>query len=165
MYHDLAFAEIGRTDRTKLGFAGKMSRELRLKSPKTSGNFWVAAKVGLMGRAAMVEVISNQPMKDDMTSLRQAQAPSERRTHPRHEVNYRGVVRFADGTSLPCRVKNISAMGALLEFSEARIMPANFKLTIPDELFSAECEFRHQTGQSIGVLFTTGRMEARARFG
>lgn len=98
------------------------------------------------------------------SSVRLAQA-SERRTYQRIEVNYRAVVRFPDGTSLPCHVKNISPMGALLEFGDARILPAIFKLTIPDELFAAECEFRHQTGNAVGVLFTTGRMEALARFG
>lgn len=100
-----------------------------------------------------------------MSTVRLSQAPSERRTHQRHAVDYSATVRFADGSSLPCRVKNISPMGALLEFGEKRIIPANFRLTIPSEMFAAECEFRHQTGSTIGVLFTTGRMEALARFG
>ncbi len=99
-----------------------------------------------------------------MTNVRLAQSPSERRGYQRIDVNYRAVVRLADGTSIACFVKNISPMGALLEFSEARVLPAAFRLTIPDELFSAECEFRHQTGKQIGVLFTTGRMEALAKF-
>lgn len=107
------------------------------------------------------KTLANQPM----TTPRLAQLPSERRSYQRIDVNYRAVVRLADGTSISCRVKNISPMGALLEFSEARILPARFRLTIPDELFSAECEFRHQTGKSVGILFTTGRMEALARFG
>lgn len=100
-----------------------------------------------------------------MTISRLAQLPSERRSYQRIEVNYRAVARLADGTSISCSVKNISPMGALLEFPEARILPAHFRITIPDQLFTAECEFRHQTGKSVGILFTTGRMEALARFG
>ncbi len=100
-----------------------------------------------------------------MSTARLAQSPAERRTYHRLDVDYRGVVRFPDGTSVACRVTNISPMGALIEFSEPRILPQAFRLTIPDELFAAECEFRHQTGKSVGVLFTTGRMEALARFG
>lgn len=100
-----------------------------------------------------------------MTTPRLAQLPSERRIYQRIEVDYHAVVRLADGTSFPCRVRNVSPMGALLELSDARIMPARFRLTIPDELFIAECEFRHQAGKNVGVLFITGRMEALARFG
>lgn len=99
-----------------------------------------------------------------MSNARLAQARHERRTYQRLDVNYRGVVRLADGNSFACRVKNISPMGALIEFPEARILPAAFRLTVPDEMFSAECEFRHQTGNTVGVLFTSGRMEALAKF-
>jgi len=80
-----------------------------------------------------------------MTSPRLAQLPSERRSYQRLDVDYLAVARLADGTSIPCRVKNISPMGALLEFSEVRIMPANFRITIPDELFTAECASDGQT--------------------
>ncbi len=100
-----------------------------------------------------------------MSNPRLAFAPHERRTYQRVEVDYRAVVRLPDGNSLACRVKNISPMGALIEFPEARILPAAFRLTVPDEMFSAECEFRHQTGNCVGLLFTTGRMEALAKFG
>lgn len=85
--------------------------------------------------------------------------------YQRIEVDYRAVVHLPDGTQFACRVKNISPMGALLEFADNRSMPPAFRLTIPDELFSAQCEFRHQTDNAVGVLFTTGRMEALARFG
>jgi len=56
-------------------------------------------------------------------------------------------------------------MGALIELSNIISVPRAFRLTIPDALFSAECEFRHQEGGMVGLLFTTGRMEALARFG
>lgn len=100
-----------------------------------------------------------------MYSSRLAQAPAERRMHRRLDVDFRAVVRFQDGSSVPCRVKNISAMGALIEFEQERNLPQIFKLTIPDEMFAAECDLRHQTANRAGVLFTTGRLEALARFG
>ena len=100
-----------------------------------------------------------------MSHYRLAQAPSERRTFQRIDVDYRAIVRLPDGNSFPCRVKNISPMGALIEFPEARILPSIFRLTVPEAVFSAECEFRHQTDNCVGVLFTTGRMEALAKFG
>lgn len=100
-----------------------------------------------------------------MQTVKLAAAPAERRTYRRIEVDYRAVVRFPDGTTLPCRVKNISPMGALIEFEKEFEVARVFRLTIPDELFAAECEFRHQTENRVGVLFTTGRMEALARFG
>lgn len=82
----------------------------------------------------------------------------------RIECDYRAVLRLPDGSSFPCRVKNISPMGALIALPEPRTLPVNFRLTIPDEMFAADCEFRHQTGNAVGVLFITGRMEALARF-
>ena len=114
--------------------------------------------------SARVALIDKTLANQLMTIPRLAQLPSERRSYQRLDVDYLAVARLADGTSISCRVKNISPMGALLEFPEARIMPANFRITIPSELFTAECEFRHQTGKYVGVLFTTGRMEALARF-
>lgn len=92
-------------------------------------------------------------------------ASPERRTYQRTGAGYRAVVRFANGDAHPCRIKNISPMGALLELGPGIEPPAAFRLTIPDALFAADCELRHQTGRQVGVLFTSGRMEALARFG
>jgi hypothetical protein len=100
-----------------------------------------------------------------LTSTKTALAPDERRTYRRIDVHYRAIVRLADGTTRPCRVKNISPMGALIEFEDTDPLPPAFRMTIPDELFAADCEFHHQTDNTVGVLFTSGRMEALARFG
>ena len=98
------------------------------------------------------------------SSTNTARLPHDRRTFQRRDVDLRAVVRFKDGTSVSCRVTNASAMGALIEFPDDRPQPQYFRLTIPDELFAAECERRHQTGSRVGVLFITGRAEALARF-
>lgn len=100
-----------------------------------------------------------------MYAPRRRASSYERRTHKRVIVDLLAVVRLPNGEALPCRVKNISPMGALIELSNIISVPRAFRLTIPDALFSAECEFRHQEGGMVGLLFTTGRMEALARFG
>lgn len=100
-----------------------------------------------------------------MATLDTASPFLERRGHARREVDFRAFVRLPDGQALPCRVIDVSPMGARLSLREPHPLPQTFKLTIPDELFSAECECRHQSGMAAGVLFTSGRMEALARFG
>jgi PilZ domain len=92
-------------------------------------------------------------------------APAERRQHQRREVDFAASVRFSDGTARPCRVKNISPMGALIDFGTHPGLPAMFRLIIASELFSADCELRHETGHQAGVLFTSSRAEALAKFG
>lgn len=97
-------------------------------------------------------------------STNSARRPHERRTFSRRDVDLRAVARFKDGRSVSCRVTNVSPMGALIEFPDDQPQPQTFRLTVPDELFAADCERRHQTGSSVGVLFMTGRAEALARF-
>ena len=92
-------------------------------------------------------------------------APAERRQHQRREVDFAASVRFSDGTARACRVKNISPMGALLDLGSKPDLPATFRLIIASELFSADCELRHETGHQAGVLFTSSRAEALAKFG
>lgn len=91
-------------------------------------------------------------------------APAERRQHQRREVDFAASVRFSDGTARDCRVKNISPMGALIDFGAYPGLPASFRLIIASELFSADCELRHETGHQAGVLFTSSRAEALAKF-
>lgn len=94
-----------------------------------------------------------------------ARTRPERRANLRRDVNLRAIVRLPDGRTLACRVKNISAMGALFELTHHMSLPASFRLSIPDEMFSAECERRHQAENRVGVLFMSSRAEALARFG
>lgn len=90
--------------------------------------------------------------------------PPKRRTDQRIDVNYPAVVRFPNGRTHPCRVTTISPMGAQLEFGPGIELPLAFRLTIPDEMFAADCELRQQSGCAAGVLFTSARLEALARF-
>lgn len=92
-------------------------------------------------------------------------APAERRMHPRRDVDFAATVRFTDGSTRPCRVKNVSAMGALLDFGAPPHLPRTFRLLIVSETFSADCDLRHETGNQAGVMFTSSRAEALARFG
>ena len=93
-----------------------------------------------------------------------ASAPAERRQHQRRDVDFAGSIRFPDGTARACRVKNISPMGALLDLGAKPELPATFRLIISSEMFSADCELRHETGHQAGVLFTSSRAEALAKF-
>ncbi len=91
--------------------------------------------------------------------------PDERRTQPRKEVAIAAKVGFRDQPPIACIVRNISAMGAMLEFAKPVELPAVIRIIIETEMFAADCEVRHQAGLRAGVLFTSSRLEAMARFG
>lgn len=90
---------------------------------------------------------------------------ADRRASVRHDCNYLGFVKIQGAPLTPCRVVNVSAGGALLELQEPIGLPASFRISIPMELFEADCETRHQTGKHVGVMFTSNLREALARFG
>ncbi|MEQ1672067.1 MAG: PilZ domain-containing protein [Hyphomicrobium sp.] len=92
-------------------------------------------------------------------------AASDRRNAPRREVFLAAKAGIRFDAPVACIVRNISAMGALLEFSEPVIAPKTFRITIDSALFSADCELRHQNGRLVGVMFISNRMEALAAFG
>lgn len=89
----------------------------------------------------------------------------ERRNAPRREVLLAAKAGIREGVPMPCTVRNISAMGALLEFAVDVRLPKQFRISIDSALFSAECEVRHQSGRTAGVMFISNRMEALAAFG
>ncbi len=89
----------------------------------------------------------------------------DRRHHQRKPVSYIARVDTGVPGTLSCRVINISAMGALLEFAQSTILPTQFRLAIEEEWFEADCAIRHQAGRFIGVLFTSNRQRALATFG
>ena len=66
---------------------------------------------------------------------------------------------------MPCRVRDISAMGAGLELDYEAFLPLQFSLQIPADLFEVECVLRHRRGTSVGVEFVSSRAEAMARYG
>jgi hypothetical protein len=56
-------------------------------------------------------------------------------------------------------------MGALVEARTGTPLPETFRLIMPDQMFSADCEVRHRTDGRVGVLFASNRLEAMSRFG
>lgn len=99
----------------------------------------------------MLRTISKKPSQD-------------RRVTRRLDVDLAGLVRVASLPWVECRVRNISPMGAMIEFASPTILPRHFRLQIPNDLFEAECELRHQSGEVAGVLFVTNRAGALARY-
>ena len=89
----------------------------------------------------------------------------DRRGAPRKDVNIPAKVGFRDLPPIPCTVKNVSAMGALIEFDRDIVLPETFRIIIESKLFWADCEVRHQKGRTAGVMFISNRAEALAAFG
>lgn len=90
---------------------------------------------------------------------------AERRSHVRREVDYAAIVRTPNHGDVAARVRDVSAMGASVELRPGTNVADTFRLIIPAEMFSADCEVRHRTDGRIGVLFTSNRLEAMSRFG
>ena len=89
---------------------------------------------------------------------------TDRRSMPRREVSIPAKVGFRSGPPVHCIVRNISPMGAMLEFIDEQNVPPTFRIVIDSEMFAADCEVRHVKGRNVGVLFTSNRLEAMARF-
>jgi PilZ domain len=57
-------------------------------------------------------------------SLAEPSPKRERRAHPRHAVNHRGLLAFEDGSEqVACRLINLSEGGALVHVNEAQKLP------------------------------------------
>jgi len=92
------------------------------------------------------------------------QTLAERRASQRRDVNWKATIRIGNEAPIPCRVINVSTGGALLELSDTIWLPADFRIVIPDAIFEATCDVRHQAGRRVGVMFTSNLREALARF-
>lgn len=90
--------------------------------------------------------------------------PEEKRSAFRRKVNLAASICIGGSGRLACRVVDISPMGAGIELLSPGILPATFRLVIPIDLFSVDCELRHQNGRIVGVEFTSHRPEAMARY-
>lgn len=90
---------------------------------------------------------------------------SDRRFSNRRAVALAGHVKFAGRPRIPCRVRNISPSGALIEFAADMELPQRFRLDIDDDLFEVDCELRHGDGRRFGVEFTSNRQGAVALYG
>lgn len=92
--------------------------------------------------------------------------PLERRKVRRRLVNYKAKAALKWDDPTPCIVRNISSLGALLEFTaEVADIPKRFRIAIQHPLFTAECELRHHTPTTAGVMFISNRSEASRLFG
>lgn len=87
------------------------------------------------------------------------------RRSERQDVHYPARVRFAGAPAIGCTIREVSAMGALIDFRVPQSVPVTFHLIIPDQLFEADCAVRHRRDTKVEVLFTSCRREALARFG
>ena len=63
-----------------------------------------------------------------------------------------------------CEVINISPFGAEIRMNEPMIVSRSLRLQIVDDLFDVNADVRHQDGRTIGIEFTSARMEALARY-
>lgn len=90
--------------------------------------------------------------------------PVERRLRTRSRVALNAFVKVQGFDGIPCTVENVSPNGALIVFRRPTIVPNSFTLVIPDSWFQADCDVRHRSADRAGVLFTSSRLEALARF-
>ena len=90
---------------------------------------------------------------------------ADRREHSRKPVALDARIRLGHGIFLACTVRDISPMGAGLELDFEALVPLQFRLQIPGDLFEAECLLKHRHGTAVGVEFVSARAEAMARYG
>lgn len=88
----------------------------------------------------------------------------ERRRARRYEVNFKAKVGLKTDRPTRCIVRNVSVLGALLEFEEPVTPPRYFRIAIDDPRFAADCELRHCKGKFVGVMFKSSRREALELF-
>lgn len=88
----------------------------------------------------------------------------DRRSVARRVVDLGARIKIGCLPWMECRVRNISPMGALLDFGQSTVVPRRFRLQVPGDLFETECDLRHQSGGQVGVLFLTNRAGALAKY-
>lgn len=80
----------------------------------------------------------------------------EGRIAPRHRVNKHAKINYG-GDKYPCIVRDISATGAALEFSDLAtqilLKAKTFTLEIPDDRLKLSCQIVWQRGYRMGVTF------------
>ncbi len=78
----------------------------------------------------------------------------ENRQFGRRQTLWHGWVNVAGREREPCRVRNFSSAGALLEFDRAMPCAGRFRLTIEESGFEVDCSVRHRGRNGLGVYFT-----------
>jgi hypothetical protein len=79
--------------------------------------------------------------------------PVERRKVSRHRTLKGGSIRFNNGAAYDCRVRNLSAAGAMLEVAGQLGIPEEFTLVIDADHFRQNCRVIWRTTTRLGVAF------------
>ncbi|MEQ1672505.1 MAG: hypothetical protein ABL893_16755 [Hyphomicrobium sp.] len=94
--------------------------------------------------------------------MQQAPKTIERRKAHRQSVKMLAIIKVPGASGISCKVSNINPLGALVEFNGPTILPATFKLIVPEIWFEAECSVKHRSATSVGVQFMSNLREALA---
>lgn len=78
---------------------------------------------------------------------------AERRKFGRKETNVDALAVAPGRCAVRCTIKNISRMGALLEFAVPFTCRSNFRLYVEGNKLDAQCQIRRQDGTAVGVEF------------
>ena len=103
-----------------------------------------------------------------MMGLQYAEQPASQRSGARHSTRRSGqsakIQCLGSYGWTDCAVANISPMGALLEVTSEVDVTRNLRVQIPQDLFEATAEVRHQNGRYICIAFTSSRPQAVRRY-
>jgi hypothetical protein len=80
--------------------------------------------------------------------------PVERRKVPRHRTLKAGSIRFNRAGSIDCRVRNLSAAGAMLEVAGQLGIPDEFALVIESDHVRQNCRVIWRASTRLGVAFS-----------
>jgi hypothetical protein len=86
----------------------------------------------------------------------------ERRQFGRRETNLHAFILIRGRPRMPCRVRNVSYGGVLVEpcaGDNLDWLPTEFRLVIEAYDFEADCEIRHKGAHGIGVRFLKPALE------
>lgn len=87
----------------------------------------------------------------------------ERRTIPRRRALKEGKVVLSDWTAIDCGIRDLSEIGARLEFSGPTKLPHEFRLLVVSSNRLISAELKWQRGLAAGVLFTGQEREMPPR--
>ncbi len=77
----------------------------------------------------------------------------DRRRFGRKPVSWSGTVTVSCRAPVPCKVRNASREGALIEVDRGLFLPTRFLLAIG--AFETQCTVQHRTDGAVGVKFDT----------
>lgn len=90
---------------------------------------------------------------DNLPSNPSDALPVERRKVPRHRTLKAGSIRFNRAGAIDCRVRNLSAAGAMLEVAGQLGIPDEFALVIEADHFRQNCRVIWRMPTRLGVAF------------